>query len=30
VLVPLAEIDPSFESARDALPEEALATVKRL
>jgi len=30
VLVPLAEIDPGFQSARDALPEEALATVKRL
>jgi 2-amino-4-hydroxy-6-hydroxymethyldihydropteridine diphosphokinase len=30
VLVPLAEIDPSYEALRDALPEEALATVKRL
>jgi 2-amino-4-hydroxy-6-hydroxymethyldihydropteridine diphosphokinase len=29
-LVPLAEIDPSYESARAALPEEALASVKRL
>jgi len=30
VLVPLAEIDPSYEPARDALPKEALASVKRL
>ena len=29
-LVPLAEIDPSYESARDALSEEARATVSRL
>jgi len=30
VLVPLAEIDPSYEPARDALPKEALASVKPL
>lgn len=30
VLVPLAEIDPGYESARDALPEEERASVTRL
>jgi 2-amino-4-hydroxy-6-hydroxymethyldihydropteridine diphosphokinase len=30
VLVPLAEIDPSYEALRDALPDKALATVTPL